>query len=69
MRTLNTARRPHTAATRRPCEHASDGPARRPNQRLIADAVIAGYIHDLSRGSRDGARTIRARDARVRVAG
>lgn len=69
MRTLNSAR-PHNAATRRTCEYARDDvPARRPNQRLIADAVIAGYIHDLSRGSRRNARVIRARDARVRVAG
>jgi hypothetical protein len=32
-------------------------PARRPSAQLIADAVIAGYIHDISHGSRRGVRS------------
>jgi hypothetical protein len=69
MRT-HTSARPHAATTRRTREHLSDdAPARRSSQRLIADAVIARYIHDISRDSRHDARAIRARESRVRIAG
>jgi hypothetical protein len=70
MRTLHSSR-PHTAATRR-ASHASvsdDAPARRANPRLIADAVIAGYIHDISRDNRLSTRVRRAREARLRLDG
>jgi hypothetical protein len=69
MRTHNCAR-PRTAARRAGRAPArDDAPARRHNPRLIADAVIAGYIHDISRGSRHNARAVRARESRLRVVG
>ncbi len=30
-------------------------PGRRPSIRLISDAVVAGYLHDISQRHRDGA--------------
>lgn len=53
--TQHHATRPHTNAqvrvARRPLR--SERPARRgPNTRLIADAVVAGYIHDISQRHR-----------------
>lgn len=69
MRTHNSPRT-HTPTTRRTREHLSeDARARRPRQRLIADAVIAGYIHDISRASRHDARATGAREPRVSIAG
>jgi hypothetical protein len=70
MRTHNSAR-PHTTSTRR-VGHGSvtdDAPAGRPNLRRIADAVIAGYIHDISRDGRHNVRVRRAREARLRLGG
>jgi hypothetical protein len=67
MRKHNSAR-PHTTATRR-TRHTpvkDDAPAR-PNPRLLADAVIAGYIHDISRDGRHDTRVRRAREARLRL--
>jgi len=56
MRTID-ATRPHNA-TRHcaggPSVASDDAPLRRPSPRLIADAVIAGYIHDISHASRRG---------------
>jgi hypothetical protein len=37
--------------------------------RRIADAVIAGYIHDISRDGRHNVRVRRAREARLRLGG
>jgi hypothetical protein len=70
MRTRNYAR-PHTTVTRR-AGHSpviDDTPARRPNPRRIADAIIAGYIHDISRDDRHNVRVRRAREARLRLGG
>lgn len=68
MRKHNSLR-PHTTTTRRAREHVDgEAPARPPGQRLIADAVIAGYIHDISRGSRRGARASGAPGSRIRIA-
>ena len=35
--------------------HAALHSGRRPSARLISDAVVAGYIHDISQRHRDGA--------------
>jgi hypothetical protein len=54
MRTINSPRA-HTATTHRgasPSVRSEDAPASRPSPRLIADAVIAGYIHDISHATR-----------------
>jgi hypothetical protein len=53
MRTINASRR-HPATTDRaigPSVRSDAVPARGPSPRHIADAVIAGYIHDISQAS------------------
>jgi hypothetical protein len=44
------------ARSRRRSPHAASRPERRPSARLISDAVVAGYIHDISQRHRDAAR-------------
>jgi hypothetical protein len=54
MRTINSSRR-HPATTDRatgPSVRSDAVPIRRPRPRHIADAVTAGYIHDISQASR-----------------
>jgi hypothetical protein len=49
-------------AERRP-SHAAPASGRRPSARLISEAVVASYLHDISQRHRDG---IHASDARSR---
>ena len=44
--------------------HDPLAPGRRPSARLFSDAVVAGYIHDISQRHRDGVRTSDARSRR-----
>jgi hypothetical protein len=34
--------------------HATERPSRRPSVRLVSEAVVASYIHDISQRHRDG---------------
>jgi len=58
---------PHaTASNRAPrrSPHAELESRRRPSVRLISDAVVASYIHDISQRHRDGGRATEARSRR-----
>jgi hypothetical protein len=68
MRTLDHSR-PHTTTTNPPRRRSVRNdhiPARHPSAQLMADAVIAGYIHDISRGSRRSVRSTQNRLPRPR---
>lgn len=69
MRTLHPTR-PHTTAPGdgRPTGVTDDMPVRRPSPRRVGDAVIAGYIHELSHGSRHRIRGGRLSPSQLRRA-
>lgn len=58
----------HAAAANRPprrSPHASAQSGHRLSTRLISDAVVASYIHDISQRHRDGAHGFEARGRRL----
>jgi hypothetical protein len=54
MNKTNRFRMHNRTANRRASHRAAPTRARRPSDELIADAVVASYIHDISRRHREG---------------